>query len=69
MDSPPERSMNLRFVMPSRNDSLMQSPKTLEQQIFAIILSLHLQLESLEATVEELRRRQQEAAGSGKQGG
>jgi hypothetical protein len=66
MASPTERSMKLRFVMSSRNDLVAQSPDALEQQIIAIIVTLHLQLESLEAAVAELRRCQQETAGSGK---
>jgi hypothetical protein len=54
--------------MSSRKDSIAQSPEALEQQIIAIIPSLHLQLESLEAAVAELRRCRQETSASGKQG-
>jgi hypothetical protein len=52
--------------MPSRNDAVAQSPEALEQQIIAIVLTLHLQLESLESAVAELRRRHEERLKIGK---
>jgi hypothetical protein len=45
--------------MSSRNELSTQTPEALEQQIVAIILSLHLHLDSLEAAVAELHRNQQ----------
>jgi hypothetical protein len=52
--------------MSSRNDSVAQPSEAVEQQIVANILRLHLQIESLEAAVAELRRRLQQPAASRK---